>query len=238
VKKVEVTAKTVEEAIQNALKQLQASVDQVDVNVVEQPSRGLFGLIGAKDARVEVSLREAHTSTNTQVSTVSSATTQPEVPHLEETREVEASGLELGKQFLQNVLSTMDVQAEIHEKREDEYTILQIVGPKLGLIIGRRGQTLDSLQYLVNVVVNRNQKHHYKVLLDAENYRERRQSTLESLADRLAMRAIKTKRDVVLEPMNPAERKIIHSKLQDHPQVSTHSTGEEPHRKVVISYKK
>jgi spoIIIJ-associated protein len=205
VKKVVVSGKTVEEAIQSALNQLGTTADKVKVTVLEQPSKGLFGILGGKDAQVEV--------------------------------ECLPDPLGEAKRFLQEVLKTMKLDVSIDQVEEEDHVLLNIVGPNLGMIIGRRGQTLDSLQYLVNIVANRKNKDHLRVVLDAENYRARRQETLEDLADRLASRVIRTQKEVVLEPMTPLERKIIHSRLQNHPKVSTHSQGEEPNRKVVIDLK-
>jgi spoIIIJ-associated protein len=126
---------------------------------------------------------------------------------------------------------TVDVQ---HAK---DVTTLHIFGPDLGLIIGRRGQTLDALQYLANIIANRYSDSFIRIVLDAENFRERRKKTLEDLADRLAGRVIRSRKEVVLEPMSPQERKVIHSRLQDHPQVKTYSKGEEPNRRIVITLK-
>lgn len=137
--------------------------------------------------------------------------------------------------FLQEVFATMKVNASIERKDDKEGILLNITGPELGILIGRRGQTLDSLQYLVNIVANRYSDKHVRIILDAEEFRERRRKTLEDLSSRLATRVIRTKKDVVLEPMSPADRKIIHSQLQDHPSVRTYSKGDEPNRRVVIS---
>lgn len=137
--------------------------------------------------------------------------------------------------FLQEVFATMKVSAAIERKDDKDGIGLNITGAELGILIGRRGQTLDSLQYLVNIVANRYSDKHVRIILDAEEFRERRRKTLEELSSRLATRVVRTKKDVVLEPMSPADRKIIHSQLQDHPSVRTYSKGDEPNRRVVIS---
>ncbi len=116
-------------------------------------------------------------------------------------------------------------------------TILHLNGKELGILIGRRGQTLDALQYLINIVANRYSDKHVRILLDAENFRERRKKTLEELSVKLASRVIRTKKEVTLEPMSAQERKIIHAQLQNHPQVKTYSKGEEPNRRIVIAAK-
>lgn len=204
-KKVTVTGKSIEEAVQSGLDQLQATREQVNIVVLEQPSKGLFGLIGSKDAKVEIELLPDPIS---------------EAIH-----------------FLKEVTATMSLHVEIERQDVDQAVKLNMSGKDLGLIIGRRGQTLDALQYLVNIVANRASDTHVKVVLDAENFRERREQTLIQLANRLANRVSKTGKDVTLEPMSPHERKIIHSELQNNPKVKTYSKGEEPNRRIVITLK-
>ena len=147
---------------------------------------------------------------------------------------------EKAAEFISDVLGVMGLQNEVKNSyNEEEKTIyLEIVGEDMGILIGKRGQTLDSLQYLVSLVVNKNSEDYIKVKLDTENYRERRKETLENLAKNIASKVKKTGKSVELEPMNPYERRIIHSALQNDKYVETHSEGEEPDRKVVISLKK
>ncbi|MCA0756378.1 protein jag [Paenibacillus sp. N4] len=140
------------------------------------------------------------------------------------------------EQFLLEVSGTMGLQVNIDRKQTREGTLLSVSGSgDLGMLIGRRGQTLDALQYLVNIVANRYSDSHLRIVLDAEDFRERRRKTLEDLSDRLAGRVIRTRKEVVLEPMAPHERKVIHSQLQNHPKVKTFSKGDEPNRRVVIA---
>jgi spoIIIJ-associated protein len=204
-KKLLVTGKSIEEAVKNGLHQWNTTEDRVKIIVLEQPSRGLFGLIGTKDAKVELEL----------------------IP----------DALEETIYFLQDVFRTMKLEVRIEKKSEKENMELHLYGSDLGMLIGRRGQTLDALQYLMNIVANRYSTTHMRIVLDAENFRERRQKTLEELADRLAERVIRTKKEVILEPMSPQERKVIHAQLQDHPKVRTFSRGEEPNRRVVIVFR-
>ncbi|GIQ70036.1 protein jag [Xylanibacillus composti] len=204
-KKVTVTGKSIDEAVQSGLDQLKATREQVNIVVLEHPTKGLFGLIGGKDAKVELELLPDPIS--------------------------EAVN------FLKEVTATMNLNVEIEREDGDQAVKLNISGKDLGLIIGRRGQTLDALQYLVNIVANRASNTHVKVVLDAENFRERREQTLIQLANRLASRVSKTKKDVTLEPMSPHERKVIHSVLQNNPRVKTYSKGDEPNRRVVITLK-
>ncbi|NEW07269.1 protein jag [Paenibacillus sp. SYP-B3998] len=145
--------------------------------------------------------------------------------------------LEEAIRFLQEIIKTMHISITIDQHKDREGTILNMNGSELGMLIGKRGQTLDALQYLVNIVANRYSNSHFRIILDAENFRERRKRTLEELALRLASRVIKSKKEVILEPMNSQERKIIHAELQGHSVVKTYSKGEEPNRRVVIALK-
>ncbi|RAV19527.1 RNA-binding cell elongation regulator Jag/EloR [Paenibacillus contaminans] len=201
-KKIVVSAKSVEEAVKQGLAQLNVSEDRVNVSVLEQPSKGLFGLIGSKGAKVEL--------------------------------EVIPDPIEETISFLQNVFRTMELNVRVEKQSDKDGVLLNLTGSELGILIGRRGQTLDALQYLTNIVANRFSTSHVRIVLDAEQFRERRRQTLEQLSERLASRVIRSKKEVVLEPMSPQERKVIHSHLQDHPSVKTYSKGEEPNRRVVI----
>lgn len=204
--RVTTKGQSVEEAVQRALEELGASQDQVEVTVLQEPTRGFLGL-GAKPAVVEVTL-------------------------LQDRRE---EALREAKRFLKQILPQMGVtQFQIESIQEEDHLLLNISGENLGIVIGRRGQTLDALQYLINVAVNRRLQGHVRFILDAANYRERRQKALEQLADRLAKQVIRTREKVVLEPMSAAERKIIHTKLQNYAGVMTKSEGEEPRRRITL----
>lgn len=148
--------------------------------------------------------------------------------------EVEKSAYE----FLQGVFKAMEMNVEIRAEFSDDTLSVDLNGDDMGVLIGKRGQTLDSLQYLTSLVVNKGKASYTRVKLDTENYRNRRKETLENLARNIAFKVKKTKRPVFLEPMNPYERRIIHSALQNDPYVTTHSEGEEPYRKVVVTLKK
>jgi Predicted RNA-binding protein len=143
----------------------------------------------------------------------------------------------LAENFLREVFLSMGLIVKIKTSIKDKHLLIELVGDDMGILIGKRGQTLDSLQYLVNLVVNKSSTSYISVMLDTENYRQRRKETLESLAFNLAKKAKHTKRSVVLEPMNPYERRIIHSALQNDRYVTTYSEGEEPYRNVVIALK-
>jgi len=202
---VEKTGKTVQDAISLALAELNADIEDVDVEVLEEGSKGIFGIIGSKLARVRVTLKE--------------------------------SSSKVAIEFLQKVFQKMGVSAEIEAEEYDDTLFLEIKAEDSGIIIGRRGETLDALQYLVSLVVNKNKENYKKVSIDIENYRHKREETLVRLANRLAERVVKYKKSITLEPMNPYERKVIHSTLQDNKYVETYSVGNDPNRKVVITLK-
>lgn len=243
-----VSGKTVEDAIKNGLAQWKVTEDRVTVRVLEKPSRGLFGLIGVRPATVELTLHEEPAAPVAAPARSPAAEVKAEpagvaaMPSAEAAAEEEAAEegldpIEEAKRFINDAARAMGLEVDVSVHKRKDTVTFDIGGPDLGLIIGRRGQTLDSLQYLTSLVANRYSKHHLRIILDAEQFRERRKKTLEALADRLANKAVRNHQDVVLEPMTPQERKIIHAKLQDHPKVKTYSKGEEPNRRIVISVK-
>ncbi|MNO15035.1 R3H domain protein [compost metagenome] len=225
--------KTVEEAVKQGLAKLGATEDQVTVKVLEQPSKGFLGLIGVKEAKVELTLLQDTSSTLPN----GNRSEDLFVSRLDNDGDAERDPYEEAASFIRDVSVNMGLQVEVDIVHKKDNTVLNISGSDLGLLIGRRGQTLDALQYLTNIIANRYSDSFIRIVLDAENFRERRKKTLEDLAERLAGRVIRTRKEVALEPMSPQERKVIHSKLQDHPEVKTYSKGEEPNRRVVIALK-
>lgn len=208
-KKVVATGKTVKEAVYSALEQLNTTSDKVDIKIINQPSKRLFGLMGTSNAVVHVEL----------------------IPDI-------VDPIEETLLFLMKIFRIMNLTVKIDRIEKEDYVLLNFIGDDLGILIGRRGQTLDSLQYLVNIIANKNRTNErVRIILDAENYRFKRKEALESLADKLSYKVIRTGNDVMLEPMTPWERKIIHSYLQDSNKVKTESRGDDPHRKIVISKK-
>ena len=206
---ITVTAKTVEDAIIQASMQLGVSSDRIQYEVIEKGSAGLLGgLIGSRPAVIRAK----------KVETID----------------------EKAVEFLTSVFDAMGIVVNIDTKLNEEEKELEInlSGDEMGILIGKRGQTLDSLQYLVSLVVNKETENYLRVKLDTENYRERRKETLETLAKNIAYKVKRTRRSVSLEPMNPYERRIIHSTLQNDKYVFTRSEGEEPFRHVVIALKK
>ena len=207
---IEVSAKSVNEAITEACRKLGVTSDRLDYEVIEEGSNGFLG-IGSKPAIIKAAVK------------------------------IEKLSLEdNAKKFLNDVFAAMNmtVVVEIKYDEENKEMDVDLSGDDMGVLIGKRGQTLDSLQYLVSLVVNKESEDYIRVKVDTENYRERRKETLENLAKNVAYKVKRTRRPVSLEPMNPYERRIIHSALQNDKYVTTHSEGEEPFRKVVVTLKK
>lgn len=229
---VEKSAKTVEEAVELALKELNTTKDNVDVVILEQPSKGLFGLIGGRQARVKVCLKDKEIIEEIKELIKKGS----EEDKKEEDKKKER---EVAYRFLKDVLDSMGIRAEIKMKQTEDGLYINLIGPRMGMVIGKRGQTLDALQYLTSLVINkdRGKDEYIRIILDTENYRKKREETLVRLANRMAEKVVKSRKKVELEPMNPYERRIIHSALQNHPGVFTYSEGEEPNRKVIIACK-
>lgn len=204
---LEFTAKTVDEALTEALIKLETTSDQIEYEVIEKESSGLLGLF-SKPAKIRVCKKES----------------------------VE----DVVMDFLTKLFENMNIDVEILLDYEEEESVINIElkGADMGLLIGKRGQTLDSIQYLTSLVANKNREKYVKIKLDTENYRERRKETIENLAKNIANKVKKTRKPAYLEPMNPYERRIIHSTLQNDKYVETYSEGEEPYRKVVVNITK
>lgn len=205
-KVAEKSAKTLDEAIDLCLEELGVCKDEVLIEVLEEPSKGLFGLFGSKLARVKVVYED------------------------------DAGAIAC--KFLENLTKAMDVGASFEVFRREEHVAINITGNDLGILIGRRGDTLESIQFLTNLAVGRRLSEKIRIIIDVEGYRKRREDTLIKLAKRLADKVKKTGSRVVLEPMSPQERRIIHTALQNEWKIATFSEGEEPHRRVVISLKR
>lgn len=204
IKSIEMTGKTVEEALEAALLELKVTENEVDVEVLEERNKGIFGF-GGKDAKIRVTVRETLAS--------------------------------VAVDFVKDILSKMNIESNIDVFENEDAISIMITGEHVGSLIGRRGETLDSIQYLTSLVVNRETDNYVKVIVDVENYRKKREETLIALASRLSEKVLRFKKPVILEPMNPYERRIIHASLQDNKYVETYSTGEDPNRKVVIKLK-
>ncbi len=204
-KEIQVSAKTEERAIEEAVRQLGVdSADDLEIEVIEKAAKGFLGF-GSKDAVIKAVVKF-----------------NPE---------------KTAKEFLREMFVAMGIIVNIETELKEKQLLINLSGSDMGILIGKRGQTLDSIQYLVNLVVNKGNAPYLSITLDTENYRQRRKETLESLAYNLAKKVKQTGKKVVLEPMNPYERRIIHSSLQNNKYVTTYSEGEEPYRNVVIALK-
>jgi len=223
--------KTVNDAVNKGLAELGVSENDVKVTILEQPTKGLLGLFGGKEAKVELEWFEASVSPEPPSEPAPSRISVEETPP-------DGDVVEGARSYLSQIVERMGVQAVVERAADDDGNVMfQMRGKDLGVLIGRRGQTLDALQTLVNVFANRMSGDHVRIVLDAERFRERRKKTLEDLSLRLANQVVRTKKDVVLEPMSSLERRIIHFQLQNHPKVKTFSKGEEPNRRIVITLK-
>lgn len=200
---VEAKGRTIDEAISNALTLLRVPRERVLIEVLEEPSRGIFGMLGAREGRIRATVRE----------------NKEEFVH----------------DFLGRVFKAMDLDVRVHSRMENGSICFDIEGPNLGVLIGRRGQTLEALQYIVNLAAGKATGEGGRVSLDVEGYRKRRNESLVRLAKRMAEKAKRTGQRVVMEPMSAGERRIIHLALQSDPDVSTRSEGNEPYRRVIIN---
>lgn len=207
---IEISAKTVSEAITEACQRLSVTSDRLNYQVIEEGSSGFLG-IGSKPAVIKAAVKIEKLSVS-----------------------------DVAENFLHDVFTAMKMEVAVNVDYDEEKRTMdiEISGDEMGILIGKRGQTLDSLQYLVSLVVIKEADEYVRVKLDTENYRERRRETLENLAKNIAYKVKRTKRAVSLEPMNPYERRIIHSALQNDKYVTTYSEGEEPFRRVVVALKK
>ncbi len=204
---VETKGRNVDEAIKAALDELACDIEDVIIEVIEEPTKGILGIVGKKPAIVKVTLRD-----------------KPE---------------EEVKKTLVELLDKMRIDYKIDRVEWDGQKVrINIVGKDMGLLIGRKGETLNSLQYMLGLIVNRQREEKVRIFLDVEDYRRKKEQSLERLAIRLSDKVKTTQKNVVMRPMSPQERRIVHTILQGDPQVTTYSTGDEPNRKVVITLKK
>lgn len=198
--------KTVDDAVEAALAELGVGKDDVEITVLTEGNKGLFGL-GSKEAEVKVTV-------------------------------IEKSSEEIARDFLNTVLEGIGLEASVDISMDEERMNIEISGESMGVIIGRRGETLSALQYLTSLVVNRKTEGYTKISIDTENYKKKREESLIKLANKTAEKVIKYRRNITLDPMNPYERRIVHSSLQGNDKISTFSTGDEPMRRVVVALKK
>ena len=207
-KKIEIKSKTKEEAIQTALLKLGVEEKDIEVNVIQNPSKGFLGLIGAKDGIYEITV-------------------------------IKKEEIEIAKEFIENILIKSKIHAKVNAIQEDNLIKISIEGKEATCLIGRRGETLDAVQFLTGLALNKiNKDSHMRVLVDIENYRSKREESLVRYARKVAREVAKTRRTKKLDYMNPYERRIVHSALQNDKYVITYSEGTDPYRRLVIEYKR
>ena len=258
------TGKSVDEAVREALKELNISREKAEIEILDEGQKGFLGLIGSKDATVKVWPREDETKSilneifNEEIETeksqeavhddveleienneVSTEEAQEVINEEEGTRSIEEENQEIldaAREFISKILDTFELENSVEMELKDNVLTINVNGDenRLGILIGKRGVTLDSIQYILNLIVNKKSSRYIRVNLDSSGYREKRKETLINLAKKMANKVTKTGRSVKLEPMNSYERKIIHTALQDYEGVLTHSEGKDPFRKVVI----
>ena len=276
---IEVTGKSVDEAITNACLKLETSSDKIEYEVIDKGSNGLFGIFNSKPAKIKARVKSGVDSVDEEFKEFE----KNEKKVINETIEVKKEAVKAEKavevkdntaehkalatentmeadkeetavkaepkavlsneeiesrinNFLNDMFEAMEISVEVKITfdTDDECVNVELLGDNMGLLIGKRGQTLDSIQYLTSLVVNKGKEKYVRIKVDTENYRQRRKDTLESLAKNIAYKVKRSRRSVALEPMNPYERRIIHSALQNDKFVSTKSEGEEPFRHVVV----
>lgn len=258
------TGKSVDEAVREALKELNISREKAEIEILDEGQKGFLGLIGSKDATVKVWLREDETKSilneifNEEIETeksqeavhedveleienneVSTEEVQEVIDVEKGTKSIEEENQEIldtAREFISKILDTFELENSVEMELKDNVLTINVNGDenRLGILIGKRGVTLDSIQYILNLIVNKKSSRYIRVNLDSSGYREKRKETLINLAKKMANKVTKTGRSVKLEPMNSYERKIIHTALQDFEGVLTHSEGKDPFRKVVI----
>ncbi len=258
------TGKSVDEAVREALKELNISREKAEIEILDEGQKGFLGLIGSKDATVKVWPREDETKSilneifNEEIETeksqevvhddveleienneVSTEEVEDVIEVEEGTKSIEEENQEIldaAREFISKILDTFELDNSVEMELKDNVLTINVNGDenRLGILIGKRGVTLDSIQYILNLIVNKKSSRYIRVNLDSSGYREKRKETLINLAKKMANKVTKTGRSVKLEPMNSYERKIIHTALQDFEGVLTHSEGKDPFRKVVI----
>jgi spoIIIJ-associated protein len=208
VQTVEKKGKSIDDAIQAALEEMGCEIDEVEIEILEEGSKGLLGLIGSKPAAVRLTRKEDNPADD-------------------------------ARQIVEELLGKMKIEYQIDTITAEQGTVrINIIGKDMGLLIGRKGETLNAVQYIAGLMINRKRGERIRLILDVEDYRKKRDESLESLARRLSDKVKDTQKNVVMRPMTSQERRIVHTALQEDPQVVTYSMGDEPNRKVVIALKK
>lgn len=231
-------AKSIDEAIELALTELGIERKDAEIEIVREPAKGFLG-IGAKEAVVKVTAKssDAPRPEKDAKTVTKKNASEPKKTKVSGGIYDSDSPAENAKNFVNDILRAMGIEASVTAEMKEDVVEVNLEGENMGVVIGKRGDTLDSLQYLTSLVVNQKSEEYVKVSIDTENYRKKREEVLGALAERLAAKVVRTGRKFALEPMNPYERRVIHSKLQENEDVTTFSIGQEPYRKVVIAPK-
>jgi spoIIIJ-associated protein len=238
---LEIIAPTIEEAIEKGLGDLMMTEEEVDVEVLDEGSRGLFGL-GTRQVRVRITVKDQDSKNDIkEPSPISAVEDEESFVNEDNANLVDDELLDQTEQVVSELLHKMNVTAQVsaHYGEEDEDgrqpIFVDIRGNDLGILIGRKAEILNAFQYIVNLIMGKRMEHWVQIIVDVEGYRARREDQIRKMAVRLAAQAVKTGRRQVLEPMTPAERRLVHLELREHPEVTTQSIGEDPTRKVTIS---
>ncbi len=235
--KILVTGKSIEEARKNAAAQLGADVDEIMIEVIENATSGFFGII-TKPCKIAAWIEGDEEEIVEAPKPVEVKKTEKPKKKERAIAEDKTEGEKIAKEFLSTTLSQMGIEAELEFTQTEDALEIVVSGENMGRVIGKRGETLDALQYLTSLVVNKDKEEYIRINLDSENYRAKRTLALEKLADKVADKVIRNKRNLTLEPMNAFERRVIHSRLQGNEKLTTYSIGEEPSRRIVVSLAK
>ena len=226
--------KTTNEAIENGLKELKVSKKNVDIRVIEnEEKRSFFSILAPRVVKVELTVKE--NSEHVEIKEKREIKTKKEIKLSEEEQEKAKENLEI---FLKDFIKNLSETTKYSIEKSENYINVSLNGDDLGYLIGYRGETLYALQSILSAIAGKDIQNKVRVILDVQGYKEKREKTLEELAEKVAKTVVRTKKSVKLEPMKAYERKIIHSKLQQHPKVETTSVGEEPYRRIIVSLKK
>ncbi len=250
---LEVKAKTIDEAIMKGLAQMDVSIDEVNIDIIEEGGKGFLGLGRSAVVRLTRKGEEGTAAASSEKPAVKPAAKKERPEFARKKREDQKKPAKKSEtaaktdddektqaaiEFLNGMFQKMRVDATAQGKRTQDGIFLEITGDSTGVLIGPRGDTLDAIQYLTSLVVNKGKAEYIRGVIDTENYRKKREDTLVKLANRMAAKVEKSGRRMVLEPMNPYERRILHSTIQNHPGVESLSEGEDPYRRVVIRKKR
>lgn len=251
-KEITIAGKTREEAVTKASVELNVPIENLKIEVLEEPQKGLFGFIGKKECRIHATvIKNSPEETDIPVSDADQEKEdiKSDAPDAEETKELSKNdttdtekeretALETSEEFLKQIFDFTGLKGDIQLEFDKENNIrINVKGEDTSIFIGRRGDTLDSLQFLTMLAVNKKTEHYQRVILDIENYREKREESITHYADKMARIAVRQHRTVKLDYMNPYERRVVHSHLQGNRAVTTYSEGKEPYRRVVITLK-